>query len=287
LIRLGIVLAGVLNSKIDFPELCRWAKANGYDAIDVPANREDGFEVARGAGLEVAASGGLPPLIVADDAERERNLQAARQRLETVARAGGTLLQLGHARAADVADDAEQVRLAALGYGPLAARAEKLGVKVVVENYHGNGRNLMISPHNWRAVFEAVPSPAFGLCFDPSHLVVLGIDWPRALREFGPRIHYAHAKDTEVNPEGVYQDGYATPFFGRIGGQPGRGWWRYTLPGFGVVDSGRYLGALREVGFDGIISVEHEDDVWGWRSDVPRTLEGLKVAERCLRPYLG
>jgi len=77
LIRLGIVLAGVLNSKIDFPELCRWAKANGYDAIDVPANRADGFEVARGAGLEVAASGGLPPLIVADDTERERNLQAA------------------------------------------------------------------------------------------------------------------------------------------------------------------------------------------------------------------
>ena len=284
---LGIVLAGVLGSKIDFAELCQWAKANGYDAIDVPAGREDGFEVARRAGLEVAATGGVPALIVADDAERERNVQAAVQRLDAVARAGGTLLQLGHARAPDVADDAEQVRLAGLGYGPVAAHAEKLGLKLVIENYHGNGRNLMISPRNWRSVFEAVPSPALGLCFDPSHLVVLEIDWLRALREFGSRVYYAHAKDTEVNPEGLYQDGCATPFFGRIGAQPGRGWWRYTLPGFGVVDWGRYLGALREVGFDGIISVEHEDDVWGWRSDVPGTLEGLKVAERYLRQYLG
>jgi sugar phosphate isomerase/epimerase len=286
-IRLGIVLAGVLGSKIDFAELCQWAKANRYDAIDVPASREDGFEIARRAGLEVAATGGVPQLIVADDAERERNVEAALARLEVVARAGGKLVQLGHARAADVADDAEQVRFAQLGYGPVAAQAERLGIRLVIENWHGNGRNFMLSPRNWRAVLEAVPSTALGLCFDPSHLVVLGIDWLRALREFGSRVYYAHAKDTEVNPEGIYQDGYATPFFGRMGAQPGRGWWRYTLPGFGVVDTGRYLGALREVGFDGVISVEHEDDVWGWRSDVPRALEGLKAAERCLRPYLG
>jgi sugar phosphate isomerase/epimerase len=285
--KLGIVLAGVIGSKIEFAELCGWAKANGYDAIDVPARVADGFDVARRAGLEVAGTSGVGQLILADDAAREQAVAAAVARLDAVAQGGGRLVMLGHARAADQADDAEQLRLARLGLGPVAEHAEKLGLQLVFETYHANGRNFMISPRNWRALFEAVPSPALGLCFDPSHLVVLGIDWLRALREFGPRVYYAHAKDTEVNAEGVYQDGYHTPFFGRIGAQPGRGWWRYTLPGFGVVDWGRYIGALREVGFDGIISVEHEDDVWGWREDVPRTLEGLKVAERYLRPYLG
>ena len=69
-------------------------------------------------------------------------------------------------------------------------------------------------------------------------------------------------------------------------GPNAQGWWRFTLPGFGTVDWGRYTSALREVGFDGILSVEHEDDAWGWRADVPRTLEGLKVTQRYLRPYL-
>jgi sugar phosphate isomerase/epimerase len=288
LIRLGLVLAGsVINNQIDFAELCKWAKANGYDAIDIPPRREDGFDVARAAGLEPAGSGGVGQLILADDAARDQAVSSAIARLDAIAKAGGKLVMMGHARAVGVDDDAEQLRLAKLGLGPVAAHAEKLGLKLVFENYHGNGRNFMISPRNWRALFEAVPSSALGLCFDPSHLVVLGIDWHRALREFGPRVYYAHAKDTDVNPDGLYQDGYATPFFGRIGAQPGRGWWRYTLPGFGVVDWGRYLGTLREIGFDGLISVEHEDDVWGWREELPRTLEGLKVAERYLRPYLG
>jgi sugar phosphate isomerase/epimerase len=282
--KLGIVLAGVLQSKIDFADLCAWAAANGYDATDTPVDRADGGDVARRAGLAVAATGGLPNLIVADPAARATAIAEAKARLDAAARAGHSLVMLGHARLAEGSDDDTMSALAA-GFGPVADHAARLGIKLVMENYAAAGRNFASSPYNWRRIFQAVPSPAIGLCFDPSHLVFLGIDYQRALREFGDRIYYAHAKDTELIPEALYQHGFIANGFGRrpIGGD---GWWRFTLPGYGAVDWGRYIGALREVGFDGILSVEHEDDAWGWRDDVPRTLQGLKMAEQYLRPFL-
>jgi sugar phosphate isomerase/epimerase len=71
-VKLGIVLAGVLRSRIDFAELCAWAAENGYGAIDVPNDRDDAVDVARKAGLDVAAINAGASLIVADEAERER-----------------------------------------------------------------------------------------------------------------------------------------------------------------------------------------------------------------------
>ena len=41
---------------------------------------------------------------------------------------------------------------------------------------------------------------------------------------------------------------------------PGWGWQKGRMPGRGEVDWGLFVGALRDVGFDGTISVEHEDD---------------------------
>jgi sugar phosphate isomerase/epimerase len=293
--KLGIVLAGVLRTKIDFGELCTWAANNGYGAIDVPADRPDAADLARKAGLELAATSAGAPLIVADDAEREKNVATVIAKIDQAADQGIPFVQLGHARVPDPAvvpwgaPDAETVRVAKLGIGPAAAHAEKRGVKLVMENYAAAGRNFATTPANWRALFEAVPSPAFGLCFDPSHLIALQVDYLRALREFGGRVHYAHAKDTEINSEALYQHGILARDYGRMNSSLGpnaQGWWRFALPGFGTVDWGRYTGTLREVGFDGVLSVEHEDDAWGWRADVNRTLEGLKVTQRYLRPFL-
>ena len=283
--KLGIVLAGVLRTKIEFGELCTFAADNGYGAIDVPGDGIEGAEIARKAGLEVAAVGGGPSLFIADEAERETNVKAAIERIEAAANVGIKLIMMGHARVPD-ADDEVTLAAAKAGLTPVAARAEQLGVKLVFENYAAAGRNFMISPYNWRRLFEAVPSPAVGLCMDPSHLVGLGIDWHRTLHEFGPRIFYAHAKDTELYPEDLYQHGYLHgPNFGRRD-LNGRGWWRFTLPGFGVVDWGRYIGGLHEVGYKGVLSVEQEDDAWGFRTDVKRALEGLKITARYLRPFL-
>lgn len=293
--KLGLVLAGVLRNQIDYAELCTWAAAHGYSSIDVPTDRDDGADIARKAGLEPAAISGGPSLFTADPGEREKNVAAVIARVDQAAKQGIPFVQIGHSRVASAdsvpwgAPDADTLAAAKAGLTPVCAHAERLGIKLVMENYAAAGRNFATTPANWRALFEAVPSPALGLCFDPSHLVFLGVDWLRALREFGSRVYYAHAKDTELNPEALYQHGILARDYGRMPSSLGpnaQGWWRFTLPGFGTVDWGRYTSALREVGFDGVLAVEHEDDAWGWRSDVPRTLVGLEVTQRFLRPYL-
>ncbi|MES4793028.1 MAG: sugar phosphate isomerase/epimerase, partial [Chloroflexota bacterium] len=62
----------------------------------------------------------------------------------------------------------------------LAKRAEARGVKIAIEAWPGGWptyANLGCTPEQWRAMFAHVSSPALGLCYDPSHLVRLGIDY--------------------------------------------------------------------------------------------------------------
>jgi len=283
--KLGFLATGLLRSRVDYADLVRFAADHGYLAADVPDPLPQSVSTLRGAGLEPAAAGGLPNLIVADAAERAANVTRALERLDEVARHQIPLVMLGHGKVLTATDD-ENFEYARLGYTPVAERAEALGIKLTIEHYPNYGKNLAISPASWRRLFEVVPVPSLGLCFDPSHLVFLGIDYLRAVREFGSRIHYAHAKDTEIIPEGLYQHGIlAGPSYGRK--PKGKsGWWRYTLPGYGEVNWGAYIGALLDIGYDSFLSVEHEDDLWGWLDDPERAKDGLAVAQKYLSQYL-
>ena len=62
------------------------------------------------------------------------------------------------------------------------------------------------------------------------------------------------------------------------------GWWRYRVPGRGEVDWRHLVDALYEGGFDGVLSVEHEDPVWGGTED--KVEVGLRIAHDTLRPLM-
>jgi sugar phosphate isomerase/epimerase len=62
------------------------------------------------------------------------------------------------------------------------------------------------------------------------------------------------------------------------------GWWRYRIPGLGEVDWPGVVRTLRDSGYDGVVSVEHEDPVWS--GDLDRVREGLSIAERTLTPLI-
>jgi sugar phosphate isomerase/epimerase len=96
-----------------------------------------------------------------------------------------------------------------------------------------------------------VPDAHFGLNFDPSHLDWQGIDVTAALREFRERIFHVHAKDVAVEPAVLARVGYL-----------GDGWWRYVLPGYGRIRWGEFITQLRQQGYDGVLSIEHEDDAF-------------------------
>lgn len=147
------------------------------------------------------------------------------------------------------------------------AEAEDLGVRIGIENcpmlHHKNrtGENLAFSPEIWRAMFEAVPSRALGLEIDPSHLVFLGIDYLQAIRDFGDRIVHFHAKDIDIDERKRGTFGFYGRAFGEVPGF-GNGWWRFRAPGWGVIDWRQVITALTDVGYEGNLDIEHEDEVF-------------------------
>jgi sugar phosphate isomerase/epimerase len=282
--KVGFFQTGVLG-RLDFAEFAAWGAAQGFGGIDIKPATPGQAATARAHGLEVRATYGFVcEPITRDPAERERQQALGRQAIDQAAADGVACVGVGSRRDPH-APAAEQIELFALGYAPLAEYAEGKGVKLVFENWPQAGQRLAITPELWAAMFKAVPSPALGLCFDPSHLVWQGIDWLRALREFGPRVYHAHAKDTEMLAEGLYR-------FGVYGPQleaPRRGesgFFRYRLPGYGVIDWAAYISTLHEVGFDGVLSIEHEDVVYGWLDNPDHAKQGLVAGLRFLQTYV-
>jgi len=171
-------------------------------------------------------------------------------------------------------------------FAPLVDRAGEKGVKLVIENcvmegWHPDGYpgNLAYSPELWEWMF----SLGLYLNYDPSHLLWMGIDPVAAIRPYVDKVAHAQAKDAEIFPDKRNRYGYPGIAVNRA--DPWDvGWWRYRVPGLGQVDWVRVVDALYEGGFDGVLSVEHEDPVWGGTQE--RVLTGLDIAHRTLRPLL-
>jgi sugar phosphate isomerase/epimerase len=136
------------------------------------------------------------------------------------------------------------------------------------------GKNLAMSPAVWRAIFDAIPSPHLGLNFDPSHLVWLGIDAARCVREFGGRLVHFHAKDVRIDHEQLYAQGIL-----------GFGWEVPKLPGLGDVAWGPLFAALTDVGYDGPVCIEVEDRAY--EGSLENRKRALRQSKRFLEQFLS
>lgn len=282
--KIGFFATGVLR-RLDVATFAAWGAAQGFGGMDIAPATPDQAAIARAHGLTVAATTGFvcEPL-TRDPAERERQQALGRAAIDQAAADGVACVGVGSRRDPS-ASAQENLELFSLAYAPLAEYAASKGTKLVFENWPQGGQRLASTPELWAAMFAAVPSPALGLCFDPSHLVWQGIDWQRALREFAPRVYHAHAKDTEILAEGTYRYGIYGPQLAPA--PPGTsGWFRYRLPGYGVIDWAAYISTLVEIGFDGVLSIEHEDNVYGWLTDAEQAQQGLVAGLRFLQTYV-
>ena len=97
----------------------------------------------------------------------------------------------------------------------------------------------------------------FGFNFDPSHLIWQGIDPVVFIKRLGSRIYHVHAKDGEVQQDEVARSGVLS---GGSWMRPDRGF-RFRVPGWGDVNWRRVISALAAVGYDYVLSFEHEDPV--------------------------
>jgi sugar phosphate isomerase/epimerase len=124
---------------------------------------------------------------------------------------------------------------------------------------------------------EAI-GPIVGANLDPSHLIWQGMDATEVIDELGDAIYHVHAKDARVSARNVRRQGIldAKPFTN----EPERSWLFRTVGyGSGPLWWRDFISALRVVGYDGVISIEHEDPLFD-------RLEALEKAVEFLRPIL-
>jgi len=184
---------------------------------------------------------------------------------------------------------AENIREIGKVFKDILKYAGDKGVKIMIENCPmdnwmqlGLPGNYAYSPELWDALFNEIPDENFGLNFDPSHLYWLGIDYIQAVKDYASKIFHAHAKDTEILPEGEYKYG----LLGRqIEPEPWKsGWWRYRIPGLGEIDWNRFISTLQENGYNHVLSIEHEDPIWEGAEEKIKT--GLKLGLQHLNQFV-
>ena len=165
----------------------------------------------------------------------------------------------------------------------LVRYAEQRGIRIAIENcpmLFANswpfGLNLARTPAIWRRMFETIPSASFGLNYDPSHLEMQLIDPISPIRQFGPRIFHTHAKDMRVERQKLNDIGSLALPMERSTAK---------IPGSGDIDWRKWVDALLEVGYDGPVCVEVEDEEYEGSLDLRR--ESLEISHRVLRPLFA
>ena len=149
--------------------------------------------------------------------------------------------------------------------------AEDHGVKFAFEMHPGM---LVYNVYTMLRMRDAV-GPVIGCNFDPSHLFWNGVDPVAAIRKLGDAIFHVHGKDVYVDPLNVSVNGCNdNKPYGRI---PERSWTFRTIGyGHGAKTWKDMMSAFRMIGYDYVVSIEHEDALMS-------TDEGLAKAVAILK----
>ncbi len=151
--------------------------------------------------------------------------------------------------------------------------AEQHSVKIAVEMHPGM---LVYNVETLLRLREAAGS-ALGCNFDPSHLLWNGVDPVAAIRKLGQAIFHVHGKDVYIDPYNVVVNGVndSKPY-DQI---PDRSW---TFRSIGYGHDAKlwkdWVSALRLVGYDYVISIEHEDAMMSVDEGLAKGIALLKEA---------
>ena len=114
-----------------------------------------------------------------------------------------------------------------------------------------------------------------GANFDPSHLIWQGMDIVAAIRELKGAIYHFHAKDTRIDPINTGKNGVLDTK--HYGDELNRAW-VFRAVGYG--NDVKYwkdiASALRLVGYDKVMSIEHEDSLMSIDEGLAKAVEVLK-----------
>ncbi|TPN84273.1 sugar phosphate isomerase/epimerase [Mesorhizobium sp. CU2] len=133
--------------------------------------------------------------------------------------------------------------------------SNNLGIEKLCLELHGHQ-----AVYNVQTLFrlrEAV-GETVGANYDPSHPIWMGADPIAAVRKLGSAIYYVHAKDTRVEPVPAGIDGVLDA---RPPNHYAERAWNYITLGYGHGETWwrQFCTALKQAGYDDVLSIEHED----------------------------
>ena len=151
--------------------------------------------------------------------------------------------------------------------------AEQHRVKIGIEMHPGM---LIYNVETLLQMREAC-GPALGCNFDPSHLFWNGVDPVAAIRQLGEAIVHVHGKDSYVDALNVTVNGCNDHKpYSEI---PKRAWtFRSIGYGHDIKTWKDIISALRMIGYDHVISIEHEDALMSFEEGISKSLAVLKEA---------
>ena len=244
--------------------LIAWAGDNGFGTLDLGRDLSD-IAAVRNAGLQVGSVDLLQwqPMFGADPNARREAVERNQDYIARAAEQGATNFFLVVLPADPGAPRAENFGYTVESLNALTQTLEAHNAHLVIEGYPGAGA-LCCTPEGYRALFEACPSPSVGINYDPSHLVRMGIDPIRFLKEFGARVHHVHGKDCAILSDDLYEYGWDAAFVSqpatfKTSPDFGAAAWRYTIPGQGDSNWGEICRLLETQNYQGAICIELED----------------------------
>jgi len=137
----------------------------------------------------------------------------------------------------------------------LVGYANNLGIRKLCLELHGH--QAAYNPTTLLRLRDAV-GDTVGANYDPSHPMWMGADPLAAVRHLGSAIYYVHAKDTRVEPVPAGIDGTLDTRAGTCYSERS---WNYITLGYGHGEEWwrQFCTALKQVGYDDVLSIEHED----------------------------
>lgn len=126
--------------------------------------------------------------------------------------------------------------------------------KIALEMHPGF---CVYNPYTLLKLRDAV-GDVIGANLDPSHLIWQGIDPSEAVKVLGKSIYHVHAKDTYVDKANTAKFGVLdTRHYGDILNRS----WIFRTVGYGTDTQTwkKFVSTLKMVGYDGVLSIEHED----------------------------
>lgn len=153
-----------------------------------------------------------------------------------------------------------------------AKLAKEIGIKKIAFEMHPG-----FAVYNPKTLLKLrnVVGDIIGANVDPSHLFWQGMDACAAIKELKGAIYHFHAKDTKIDEANTAANGVLDT--GSYGDILGRSWvFRTVGYGHGKEVWNDIISTLKAVGYDGVISIEHEDGLMSPKEGLEKAVSFLK-----------